>query len=509
MTRSGEKSPVFHPLLFAILPVFFLFAYNAGEAFLLSFRVPLLLLLGAGAALWGLFQFFLRDKRRSAILASLTLLLLLTYGHAFAFLLGKKLGPFQISGHRNMFLLWSVLFGCAVLFAARLKNLDWATRQLNGMALLLIFFYINTGLWQSTAVHRLDEEPDPWHELSVSAAGKHPDIYYIILDGYARADILRDHYQYDNSEFIRWLAGRGFYVAGKSHSNYAATQISLSSSMSLGYLDRLAKHMGLRSNNSLPLQKRIRDGAAVRLLKQKGYSIVSFSSGFSATEIPNADVYLLPPIGLSMLQNELINMTPVPVFLKLFDFRRKLHRDRILYILDRLPEAARLSSPHFVFAHIVCPHPPYIFKRDGTHRWSGNPFSFQPAQTLDWPTYRTRYTEQLEFITSKVQAAVDQILRNSATPPVIILQSDHGPAFQPGMESAEYLRERLSILNAYYFPDRDYSALYPEISPVNSFRVVFNQYLNENFPLLADRSYLSGKTTYDFREVAVPEKLVE
>ena len=33
---------------------------------------------------------------------------------------------------------------------------------------------------------------------------------------------------------------------------------------------------------------------------------------------------------------------------------------------------------------------------------------------------------------------------------------------------------------------------YPTITPVNSFRVVFNKYLHLNLPLLPDRNYFAG-----------------
>ena len=57
---------------------------------------------------------------------------------------------------------------------------------------------------------------------------------------------------------------------------------------------------------------------------------------------------------------------------------------------------------------------------------------------------------------------------------MILVQADHGPGSELDRNSAERtnLRERLSILSAYCFPDRDFAGLYPGISPVNSFRVV-------------------------------------
>ena len=64
------------------------------------------------------------------------------------------------------------------------------------------------------------------------------------------------------------------------------------------------------------------------------------------------------------------------------------------------------------------------------------------------------------------------------------------------------LDERFSIMNAYYFPDKDYSSLYPSITPVNTFRVIFNKYFDENLPLLPDNNYFSTiYHPYEFIEV--------
>ena len=53
------------------------------------------------------------------------------------------------------------------------------------------------------------------------------------------------------------------------------------------------------------------------------------------------------------------------------------------------------------------------------------------------------------------------------------------------------LHERMSILNAYYFPGGRYEKLYEGISPVNSFRVVLNTFFGARLELLPDKSFFS------------------
>ena len=93
------------------------------------------------------------------------------------------------------------------------------------------------------------------------------------------------------------------------------------------------------------------------------------------------------------------------------------------------------------------------------------------------------YINNTKFINSRLPRVLREIIRNSVHPPIIILQGDHGYQL-PDI--------RFDILNAYYFPDRDYEALYPTITPVNTFRVVLNTYFGGNFPLLKDQSINVG-----------------
>ena len=72
-------------------------------------------------------------------------------------------------------------------------------------------------------------------------------------------------------------------------------------------------------------------------------------------------------------------------------------------------------------------------------------------------------------------------------PPIIVIQADHGPL------GGEITSDgaRMSIFNAYYLPDGGDQLLYPSISPVNTFRVIFNHYFGGEFALLEDVARIS------------------
>jgi len=119
--------------------------------------------------------------------------------------------------------------------------------------------------------------------------------------------------------------------------------------------------------------------------------------------------------------------------------------------------------------------------------------------------YVSGYSSEVGYLNQRLIKVIDSILTRSDQPPIIIIQGDHGPGNYFNMIEASNtcLRERYSILNAYYFPDNDYTALYPTITPVNSFRVVFNQYFGTNLDLLEDKSfYATWLAPYVFSDVS-------
>jgi hypothetical protein len=357
--------------------------------------------------------------------------------------------------------------------------------------------------WQSRV---RAETPD----CTAASLPARPDIYYIILDGYGRADILQEVYGFDNTPFLTFLRDKGFYIAERSTPNYAQTALSLSSSLNFQYLDDLAARLGPDVRTIMPLRAMISSNRLSVYLQALGYQRVALSSGYPPTEMPDADRYLAPALQLSAFQQELINSTPLLLLLAAVPdlSQYNLHRERILFSLAQLPAVTENPEPTLTFVHLLAPHPPFVFGPNGE---AVQPGAFQPFALADgnfFPggagQYLTAYRDQITFMTKEVRQVVTEILEKSPEPPIIILQGDHGPGSRLNWQSAadSYLPERFSILNAYFFPDRNYAALYPEISPVNSFRVLLNQFFCGRYELLPDRDYFSSiGHSYAFTEV--------
>ena len=118
--------------------------------------------------------------------------------------------------------------------------------------------------------------------------------------------------------------------------------------------------------------------------------------------------------------------------------------------------------------------------------------------------YIAGYRDQTQYVSERLWQTIRAILSNSSQPPIIVLQSDHGPGSHLHWQliSLTDVQERLSILNCYHIPNLADSMLYPGITPVNSFRVILNHLFDSGFPMMPDSSFYSPlRHPYDFQDV--------
>ena len=149
-----------------------------------------------------------------------------------------------------------------------------------------------------------------------------------------------------------------------------------------------------------------------------------------------------------------------------------------------------------MFAHIVAPHPPFVFGPDGSARRTRiKPFLFADGNQFPGPRseYQAGYRDQMKFVIAKTKALIESLLSTAGPEPVIIIHGDHGPGLHLNWESAEQtdLEERLGIFAAYRFSgSRPLSQTIS--SPVNGARALATQYFGANLPNLPDESFFSG-----------------
>jgi hypothetical protein len=501
----------FHPLLFAAYPVMALLAWNLGELKpVAGLRALALSVLVTGLVWWGLSR-LLRNAAKAAVLTSLLVVLFFSYGHVYQLVQGASLGGFVIGRHRLLLLVWAAAFAGGGVWVIRRKAVPLGlTRFLNlTVALALVIPVVQVGSYQVRTVAngaQLDNTPSSTISLSPPADQPLPDVYYIILDAYTRQDVLRNVFDYNNQPFIQGLRDLGFVVTDQSRSNYAITRLSIPSSLNMNYLDALGPPLDPNARDAAWLDRICKSNAVRQALASIGYRTVAFESAYGMTDWQDADIYLSPrPASLAGAQVQL-GINPFEAMLvqtslgrAVIDGRVKLNemfganipdpnkafRDRILFAFDKVGGVPDISGPKFVWVHIMSPHPPYIFTADGGIASQQAVFTLaDQVSGSGSPSERQAYAAQVNYINTRTLAAVKQILANSKTPPIIVIQGDHG-AFHVSPQ------DRMKNLNAYYFPNGGSDQVYDSISPVNTFRVIFNRYFGANLPLLPDRHYYS------------------
>ena len=384
--------------------------------------------------------------------------------------------------------------------ASRLSN---SAKTLNVIALGLVIVslvQINSGA-QKGSGHYVAAQHAPVQDLTRPQDA--PDIYYFILDSYTCDDLLKKAYGYDNSEFINGLRQRGFYVAECSQSNYTRTELSVSSSLNMSYLPDLDDKFIPESIARSHLWDTLKHNTVRYNLEEMGYQTIAYATGFAWSELDDADMFLTPPpfaSGMSefetlFLETTLLRQAETAGWLDTDQIVGQNFRDRHMLVFNSMKNVSKIQGPKFVYVHLLLPHPPFVFGPDGQHT---NPADFWDERKIySAANYQRGYTNQLTFLNGKMLETIDTILANSARPPIIILQGDHGPWIQPNPQ-------HFFILNAYYLPGHE-NDLYPRISPVNSFRLVFDDYFGAKYDMLPDKTYFSPvPRLYNFTEVPNP-----
>lgn len=535
------KRWAWHPFLFALYSVLSLLANNYMYVDLESIRSLVFSLLGVIVLLMVL-SLLLKSFLKAGLIASVAILLFFSFGHVenliASWIKGNCIGITFFVG----FVWFFVFVAWLIWIVKKSQKLLLISEYLNYVGIILLIFPIYSiisfsirssdvepwtkkyiyHVWESAGVYDV-EYPEP------ATLGDRPDIYYIILDAYTRSDILRALYDYDNSDFIQFLDRRGFYVAEKSRSNYADTELSLASSLNMTHINTMPEY--LRVNAGVSEASTIKNIASQMIcqsrvstvMKKLGYEFVTYDSGYGRTLVQNADEFVAAPNvedqNLPQTSFELL-LLDTSVFQLYSHIRgddyqplQKMfvaHRERVLFTLADLPNYAEKKGDYFVFAHILSPHTPYVFGPNGEEIKNEDPYTLMDARPGKDENIWL-YRNQVHYLNKLLMNTINQILEKSDTPPIIILQADHSSKVyrDANPPTSTQLKLLFPILNAYHLPTMPPALLYPEITPVNTFRILLNYYFGFSLQTMPDKSYLleSRNRQVKFFQVYEPENM--
>jgi hypothetical protein len=427
----------FYPFLLSALPVSLLLAGNLVQLAATDLLHPALAMLLLTGVLMGWFWLALQDWNRAAWLTMLALALL-----------------------NYHVMLWLIIPGAAALLywkaPVEKKNI---TFNLISLVLLAVpLGYIGGRAWM--------RNPPRVRQAAAAGLGEQarPDIYFIILDSYTSHQVLLDRFGYDNSDFLQFLQGLGF-ATGDCSSSYDNTAWSLSATLD----------QGRTSQDYWRIWPELQHNQVRMRLESQGYRTVAFQTGFDWSEWRDADIFIRAPLLLNDYDVYYLSQTllgKIPAFQRLFTETWNGHyRLRLENTLQKLPQIAELPGSKFVFVHLLAPHPPFVFNADGSAAggyflrnlaWDGKDEAQRPEYLP--AVYAAGYTGELSYIDRVLPGVLRDVLANSVTEPIIIVQGDHGAWYSEGWQ-------RYAILCAVHNPPGWQVPLEPE----HTFDFVFEE----------------------------------
>ena len=533
--ETKKNSKIFHPFLIAFFPIIAVYSVNIGLIQLEQFIFPTILIVGSALLFFLCLKYILKNGKKAALIVTLAFIIFFSFGHIYNMLNQVSIGDTDLGSNRTLLPIFVISFGIGSFLIIRTKRtLDNATSIVNTISIVFITvivamvgietFGCDECLIQQTYSlgifsNQIMDSPLYFeeHSFSVSESDSLPNVYYIILDGYPRNDVLKKHLDFDNSEFINFLKQREFYVAENSYSNYSLSSTSIPATMNMNYINFLADELGEDSRSYDPLLGKdfglYADNQVIKNFKSMGYKVAKIGSvPMYLHEIPLADLSSCYK-SIHLMDNRLFDTVARTSMIGYFIERwsEDLQRQIIICAFEELPKiSSYYEEPVFVWSHIMLPHFPLIFGANGEPVTPGesllvmnNPHVFEGTDS-SW-NIKQQFLQQLQFANKKSMELVDKILKNEKQS-IIIIQSDHGSAFDVNLHDPtdDDVHQRLSNINAIYFPDeKPREILMNDTTNVNTFRIVFNSYFGSDYDILEDRIYwnLSYKKPFWFKDV--------
>ena len=475
-----------YPAAILLLVALHLWAASGVSPFAATRALLVCALLGIGACVLG--AAIMRDRHRGGLFATLLVILLLVGGRPAAIPI--------------------VLIPMALLlierYGPRQSTLDWAwigrtvSRVTAIFALAVLLEAIQLGR-PGDLVTALRTEtplaPGPTAQPPANA----PDVYVILLDGYARADVLADTFGYDDSPFLDGLLTDGFEVADASHSNYLVTNLSVSSLLNYHQLGDIPALKPLIADPGAteggPVHRAIAGAAVLDDFRKLGYETVGVSSGFEQPAVRGADRFVddgeLNEFEIQMLRASIIPPIVTAIAPDAFSGNQRQRIESVFETVAGLA-ADHDARPKFVFAHVPSPHGPWVQKADGSARvmTSLETWYFDTPETtgLSRDEVIQGYVGQSAYLGQRARAAIEAIQKASARPPVILLISDHGSSLDVSAANPE---QRLRNLFAAYTPGHP-GLFARDLTLIGVFPTLFDAYFGVELPRPPETMFTGG-----------------
>lgn len=477
-----KKNFIFYPFLFSIYPIIYFYAHNVKELLITDIMLPILITIIFAFIFYVTIGMIFKDFRKSSIVIFMFTLVFFFYGLIFD-VITKNLALELKHRHVLPTLVFISVYVSYFIYKLRKEEI---IINLNKILSVITISLVVANLFiiapNEIVKIKLKSSVKNVVNSEINLNNQYPDIYYIILDEYASLDTIKKIWGYDNTWFKDELENMGFYVSTNSKSRYTDTRYSIASSLNMEYIDG--------NEDILKIWQMINNNKVMEYLKRKGYKTIAFDNLYAliynSKGKMNVDInydfrdeFQNKTMGSNFSKLIINNSILKPIVESFSSNSMFIEKTATLYTLEKLKEMPYVEGPKFVYAHILCPHVPFVFDENGN--------DVDPNNYINWID-KKYYREQYIFISKQIRSLAADLIKNSKYTPIIVIQSDHGPRGGGGEHKLGILTEDMKkIFNVYYLPDLDTSnVLYKYISPANTFRLIFSNYFDNKYELLED-----------------------
>jgi hypothetical protein len=475
-----------------VLGIFFILApYNNNiiEASTIDLLFVCVIFLTIIAIFSLIIRLIIKDNTKSIWISSIGIILFFIYIPIHRILFENQINENELSNHIILFSVLMSIFLGAIFFLVKSKN--------NFENILKIVFIISLSL----VVINVSEIQyfylsgdnlfvDNSEETFPVDNNNLRDVYHIILDAHASTPALKQYFNYDNSNFENFLKDKGFFIPEFTMGNYFYTETAIPSLLNMDYVGSNWKS---EKELSMIVREMVDESSVVKNFQRNGYQVISFHNEYNLD--PTNDVVKLcvndvrsmrllifyvdnTPLGmikelafstLDQISNEKGNASYKPLI-----------ENRICSFNELSNVGEKFSQPVFVNAHLIMPHGPFIFDSNG---------NIIDGRAISNEEIPDAYLAQLQYTDTKIQGIVKKLLEKDPKP-IIIIHSDHGFRFKINQDD-DILKHGFLNFGAYYFPEKELDKEeYSIISPVNTFRILFNEYFGTDYEILENKSFI-------------------
>lgn len=495
-----RRIPV-HAFFLAAYPIVSLLAFNIDQIYTQDALNSLLISISTTAMVLCGLRILSRNWQLAGLLTSLLVIWFFLYGRLYVPLKSVNLFGLVLGRHRYLLVAWSgIIIGAAFWLIKKSRVNQDLTTALNIFSTILICLptiQIVTFTLRNLTLPRTPVVSSVTQLISWTDNSTPPDIYYIVLDGYARSDVLEQVEGIDNTTFLGDLRQLGFYIAECARSNYSRTSHSLTSTFNMEYIQALRSGVAPDEDPAWLLPY-LKHNVVRQQLEGLGYKTIVFKNSWERFVWDDATI-VYKSSGTALLspfEYLLLRTTVLRAYLDVRESETRLLSDYTyyedtLYALRQLQNVPDIPGPKLVFVHLIIPHSPFVFGPNG--EYIDIPYDADAGNIYTKEDGRRGSVAAVSYINKRMLEIIPQLIRASKTPPIIVLAGDHGTP-------AGGNQNEVKILAGFFTPGSG-SLFYKTITSVNIFRVLFDAYFNGSFGLLPDTSYLFTEFgRFDYRE---------